>query len=433
MLDALAPLVEQQLVHREPRGRPQSRRAASRALRASRASTSPCRPSERYADHLVFRSRPAAAEPRRRGARRSPRHGVSAGHLRGLPRRTARIAHGPGVLDMKGGLVVIAFALKALAATGGLDAVVPVRVVIVGDEEVGSPEGQGVIAAAIAGSSACLVFEAGRAGRRDHHAPQGHGRDDRDRPRTRGARGQRPRRRRERHLGRGPLRRRGAAPDRLRPRRHRERRAHRGGRHQEHRARPRRGAGRSALPDAGRRRAARRVGPARRATTRRRAVPGTRFELHGGIAAAAARAHRGERALSAPSTARARAPTASASEEAPLIGGGSDASTSGALGIPAIDGLGPRGTGFHTKDERIEVCLARPQGAGARALPRPARPILTAKGSPRDGVSSHVCSVCGRRLALVTLLGAAACPAPSDVTPPIRVDPKAAGRYRLAS
>ncbi len=72
-------------------------------------------------------------------------------------------AHGPGVLDMKGGLVVIAFALRALAATGGLDAVVPVRVVVVSDEEVGSPEGQGVIAAAITGSSACLVFEAGRA------------------------------------------------------------------------------------------------------------------------------------------------------------------------------------------------------------------------------------------------------------------------------
>jgi len=41
--------------------------------------------------------------------------------------------------------------------------------------------------------------------------------------------------------------------------------------------------------------------------------------------------------------------------EAPLIGGGSDASTSGAMGIASIDGLGPRGKGFHTVDEQIEA------------------------------------------------------------------------------
>ncbi|MCA9620326.1 MAG: M20/M25/M40 family metallo-hydrolase, partial [Myxococcales bacterium] len=41
--------------------------------------------------------------------------------------------------------------------------------------------------------------------------------------------------------------------------------------------------------------------------------------------------------------------------EAPLIGGGSDASTVAAIGIPAIDGLGPRGSGFHTHDELIEI------------------------------------------------------------------------------
>ena len=41
--------------------------------------------------------------------------------------------------------------------------------------------------------------------------------------------------------------------------------------------------------------------------------------------------------------------------EAALIGGGSDASTSSAIGIASIDGLGPRGVGFHTKDEQIEI------------------------------------------------------------------------------
>lgn len=43
------------------------------------------------------------------------------------------------------------------------------------------------------------------------------------------------------------------------------------------------------------------------------------------------------------------------SGEAPLQGGGSDANTVGACGLPAIDGLGPRGRGYHTHDEQIEI------------------------------------------------------------------------------
>ena len=44
-----------------------------------------------------------------------------------------------------------------------------------------------------------------------------------------------------------------------------------------------------------------------------------------------------------------------ASGEAPRQGGGSDANTVGACGLPAIDGLGPRGRGYHTHDEQIEI------------------------------------------------------------------------------
>jgi glutamate carboxypeptidase len=47
--------------------------------------------------------------------------------------------------------------------------------------------------------------------------------------------------------------------------------------------------------------------------------------------------------------------------EAALVGGGSDASTSSAMGIPSIDGLGPRGTGFHTHDEQIEIATLVPK------------------------------------------------------------------------
>jgi glutamate carboxypeptidase len=36
-------------------------------------------------------------------------------------------------------------------------------------------------------------------------------------------------------------------------------------------------------------------------------------------------------------------------------GGGSDGNFTGALGIPTLDGLGPRGTGFHTLNEHIET------------------------------------------------------------------------------
>jgi glutamate carboxypeptidase len=117
--------------------------------------------SERFADHLVFRSRGRA--------------GVSPialiGHLDTVfppgtfegYRIDGTLRRGPGVLDMKGGLVVIAWALKALATTVGLDALPPLRLVIVSDEEVGSPEGAPLLRQVIAGCQAALVFESGRA------------------------------------------------------------------------------------------------------------------------------------------------------------------------------------------------------------------------------------------------------------------------------
>ncbi len=48
-------------------------------------------------------------------------------------------------------------------------------------------------------------------------------------------------------------------------------------------------------------------------------------------------------------------------EEAALIAGGSDASSTAAIGIPSIDGLGPRGSGFHTKEELIEIESLEPK------------------------------------------------------------------------
>lgn len=71
------------------------------------------------------------------------------------------IARGPGVLDMKGGLIVTLYGL--LAAEGEGKALPPWTWVIVGDEEMGSPEGAPVLREHARGASCALVFESGRA------------------------------------------------------------------------------------------------------------------------------------------------------------------------------------------------------------------------------------------------------------------------------
>lgn len=117
--------------------------------------------STRYADHHLYRSqgRAGAAPVALLGHLDTVfPPGVFEGY-----RVEGNLRRGPGVLDMKGGLVVIAWALKALAATGALGSVPPLTVVVVADEEVGSPEGAGLISRVIAGSQAALVFESGRA------------------------------------------------------------------------------------------------------------------------------------------------------------------------------------------------------------------------------------------------------------------------------
>lgn len=117
--------------------------------------------SDRFADHLVFRTT----------GRASVAPIALIGHLDTVfppgtfegYRVDGSLRRGPGVLDMKGGLVVIAWALKAIAVTGDLNALPPLRVVIVSDEEVGSPEGAPLIKHEVQGAQAALVFESGRA------------------------------------------------------------------------------------------------------------------------------------------------------------------------------------------------------------------------------------------------------------------------------
>jgi glutamate carboxypeptidase len=67
-------------------------------------------------------------------------------------------ATGPGVVDMKAGIVQAVFAISALGAPPG------VRLVVTTDEEVGSPGSRSLIEASAAGLEAALVLEAAHEG-----------------------------------------------------------------------------------------------------------------------------------------------------------------------------------------------------------------------------------------------------------------------------
>jgi glutamate carboxypeptidase len=266
---------------------------------------------------------------------------------------------------LKGGLVLVAFALRALEAAGGLSQVVPLRLVIVADEEVGSPEGQGIIREAIAGATQALVFEAGR-------------KADAIITRRKGT-------------GAVVATAHGVA-------------AHAGNNHKEGKnalwalarfidrvqgltdydrgvtvnvGKVVGGQGKNTVPDRADawldvRFCTREDAEATIAKMRGIALeiaaelPGTRVELEGGVARLPLERSDASLALMNAYASCARA-SGLGDAEAPLIGGGSDASTSSGMGIASIDGLGPRGTGFHTHDEQVEVASLVPK---AQALAR---------------------------------------------------------------
>ena len=262
----------------------------------------------------------------------------------------AGFGHGPGAFDMKGGLVVMLFGLAAAHRAGLLERV-PVSGLLVSDEEVGSPSSQPHLRRLAAGARAALVFESGRAG---------------DLLVTR---------------------RKGTAAVRVTAT---GVAAHAGNEHQQ---------GKNAIWSL-----ARFVDLAQRLTDYPRGVTVSVGTIRGGTSkntvperaecevdlrfltdadgerlVEALRAACAEAAVEGTSLELAplswRAPlaptpaTAALAEaygacqrqcglsagEAPLVGGGSDACTTGAIGIPSIDGLGPSGSGFHTRDERVAL------------------------------------------------------------------------------
>ncbi len=324
-------------------------------------------PSQRYADHLVFRS----------GGRAGTAPVAMIGHhdtvfppgkFEGY-RVDGPLRRGPGVLDMKGGLVVVAFALKAVAecVPGGLSALPPLRIVIVGDEEVGSPEGKDVIRRAIEGAQAALVFESGRVNDAIITRRKGTGGI------TACAHGKAAHAGNAHAEGANAIWALARFIDRAQALTDYERGI------TVNVGKISGGQGKNTVPDAAEALAdvrfiSRADGEAlverlrEAAEAAAQGIPGTRMELKGGISREPLERTEASAALMA-RYAEAALQSGLQAPEAGLIGGGSDASTSSGMGIPSIDGLGPRGKGFHTVDEHIEAStLVQRAQALARCL-----------------------------------------------------------------
>ena len=305
---------------------------------------------EGYGDHLVWRTPTAVSQ--------SPivlvgHHDTvfPPGHFEGWREQGDR-AIGPGVLDMKGGLSVICATLAALDSVGVL-AGLPVIVASVADEEVGSPSSAPHLRELATGASCALVFESGRANdliitRRKGvgamtavaHGKAAHaGNNHKDGANaiwavakfvdaaqrlTAYARGC--------TVNAGLIT--GGTSKNTVP----------------ERAECQLDLRYESIADA----EALVVALRAAADSAAAAVPGTRIEITGGINRLPLERTAASEALRDEYAACARA-AGLGHGEAPLLGGGSDANTIAPLGVPAIDGLGPRGAGFHTTHEYVEL------------------------------------------------------------------------------
>jgi len=305
---------------------------------------------DKFGDHLIWRT-PAAAVPGAAPIVLIGHHDTvfPPGHFEGW-REDGDRAVGPGALDMKGGLSIIRAALATLDDAGAL-AALPIVVVCVGDEEVGSPSSTPHLKAAATGAACALVFESGRA-------------NDAIITRRKG-------------VGSMTVVAHGKA-------------AHAGNNHKDganaiwalakfvdaaqrftdyakgvtvNVGQFSGGTSKNTVPERAECKLDLRyetVADAEALVANLRAaaaaadIPGVRLEVQGGVNRLPLERTDASAALRDEYAACARE-AGLGHGEAPLLGGGSDANTVAPLGVPAIDGLGPRGAGFHTTTEYAEL------------------------------------------------------------------------------
>jgi glutamate carboxypeptidase len=322
-------------------------------------------PSTRFAPHLVITT--LAAEASAEGCVAIIGHLDTVfppGTFEGF-RHEGTLARGPGVLDMKGGLVVAFEALRALAAASVL-AQAKIRFVIVSDEEVGSPESQPILRRELAGAACALVLEAGRAGDKVITSRKGTG------SATAVATGKAAHAGNAHDKGANAIWALARFVDRAQALTDYARGV------TVNAGKFTGGQGKNTVPDRAeclldfrfeRIADAEATFAALRAAgdEAARSVPGTSIVVEGGPARMPLERTEANVALYREYAACARA-AGLGDGEAPLLGGGSDASTTAAMGIPSIDGLGPRGSGFHTTDELIEVASLVPKAEAMAAF-----------------------------------------------------------------
>lgn len=275
-------------------------------------------------------------------------------------RERSDVAFGPGVYDMKGGLVVITYALRALSEVGLLPSIA-LAFVAVSDEEIGSPSGRKILAkvAAEAGASCGLVFESGRAA--DEIVTQRKGIAFADVVATG----------KPAHAGNAHAQGKNAIWALARFVDAAQQLTNYGagvtvnvGRIEGGEAANTVPASAKAVLDLRFERAddaeALFVALSAAAKTAAASVEGTQVEVTVRPLRAALERTPASQALLA-KYALCATEAGLGGGEAPLQGGASDANTLAELGIPAIDGLGPRGSGFHTPEERMELTSLIPK------------------------------------------------------------------------
>jgi glutamate carboxypeptidase len=322
-------------------------------------------PSTRFAPHLIAATH--AAEASAEGCVAIVGHLDTVfppGTFEGF-RREDGIARGPGVLDMKGGLVTAIEALRALAAAGALDRA-KVRFAIVSDEEVGSPESQPILRRELAGAACALVLEAGRAADKIITARKGTG------GMKAAVAGKAAHAGNAHDKGANAIWALARFIERAQLLTNYERGV------TVNVGKVSGGQSKNTVPDEAECALDFRFvhladGEATAAALRSAAaeaaasVPGTSITVTGGPGRLPLERTEGNVALYREYAAHARA-AGLGDGEAALLGGGSDASTTSAMGIASIDGLGPRGSGFHTRDELIEIASLVPKAEAMAAF-----------------------------------------------------------------